>query len=61
MTTKYFVYEFRHCSHTWRGLSERSRCRGCRVMVRAWSKELVNGPESKAEFVNKFKEVFSDV
>ena len=59
MTAKYFVFEHRHCGHTWHGLHERSRCRGCRKMVRAWCKELVSPPESKESFRSKFKEVFN--
>lgn len=58
MTKQFFRYEFRHCGHAWKSLSERSRCRPCREWVDYWSKELMNGPESKSEFTEKFKEVF---
>lgn len=58
MTNKYFLFEIHHCGHKWHSLSERSRCRSCRKMVRAQYKALVNGPESKDSFVNKFSEVF---
>jgi hypothetical protein len=54
MTAKFFLYEFRHCGKEWRSKFERSRCRGCRKMVEAWSKELMNGPESIESFRAKF-------
>lgn len=57
MTNQYFRYEFRHCGHAWKSLSERSRCRTCREWVDYWSKGLMNGPESIESFRKKIKEV----
>lgn len=57
MTAKYFLFEHRHCGHTWHGLHERSRCRSCGDWSLAWCKDLVSGPESVESFRAKFKEV----